>query len=68
MQSAHDAWCELFTASFQHELSLINTLASYTLPYPSIVPNVCIEVCQKDPGFANFDIWQRINNFIQIVG
>ena len=54
--SVHDAQC-VATTQLQQDSSVIISFtitmpANHTLPLPSIVPNVCIEVSQKDRRYV----------------
>jgi len=66
-ESVYDAHC-VVTAHLQNEPSVniyvsIVISADQTLPYSSIVPNVCIEVAQKGREFVSFNSSQGITNF-----
>jgi len=66
-ESIHDVH-SVVTAQLQQDPCVIiyisiTMFANHTLPYPRSVPNVCMEVSQKDRGFVRFSILQRITSF-----
>ena len=66
-KSVHYAQC-VITAQLQQEISVITyvsitTSANRTLPYPSVVSNVCIKISQKDRGVVSFNPSPDITNF-----